>query len=197
MWIKQIETNIQHLEINCLTWFLLFGWLCFSWSLTSLWSLFSICCSSICLAWCWCALWGRCLLSVATNNYILLSMPTQFKCKFTECAASGIPLRLGATLDKQCMNCFDIPWNCIEHGICMHSSPKSNPTTILTQLNAIMLYQASNFVCKQRFSTKMGQLFDSVRLTPWGALSKNTHPDQQNNHVLGVNLELSALQSDI
>ena len=75
VWIKQIETNIQHLEINCLTWFLLFGWLCFSWSLTSLWSLFSIRCSSICLAWCWCALWGRCLLSVATNNYILLSCP--------------------------------------------------------------------------------------------------------------------------
>ena len=79
----------------------------------------------------------------------------------------------------------------------MHSSPKSNPTTILTQLNAIILYQASDFLCKQRLPTKRGQLFDSVRLTPWGALSKNTHQAQRNNHVLGVNLELSALQSDI
>ena len=34
-------------------------------------------------------------------------------------------------------------------------------------------------------------------LSPGGALSKNTHQAQWDNHVLGVNLELSALQNDI
>ena len=32
---------------------------------------------------------------------------------------------------------------------------------------------------------------------PGGHLTKIPHKAQQNNHVLGVNLELSALQSDI